>query len=129
MKPVLLVLSIIATAPAFGQVYKCPGPDGQSYYQQLPCPEGSQMSIPNNGASSGQSDDSEAGLRPGERQALEAARQKEEAEREAAAQAAQVAKPASSETGGSSTNEGPGSTVNESTGSRRRIPHRSPGGG
>lgn len=83
------------------------------------------MSIPNNGASSGQGDDSEAGLRL-VKEALEAARQQEEAKRQAAEQAA---KPASSETGGSSTNEEPGSTVNEPTGSRRRMPHRSPGSG
>ncbi|MFO1423442.1 MAG: hypothetical protein U1F70_07265 [Candidatus Competibacteraceae bacterium] len=128
MKPVLLVLSIITAAPAFGQVYKCPGSNGQSYYQQLPCPEGSQMSIPNNGASSGQSDGSDVGLRPGERDALESSRQREEAERQAAEQAAQPTKPASSETGGSPANEGSENSINESTG-LRRIPHRSRGGG
>ncbi len=128
MKPVLLVLSIVVAAPAFGQVYKCPGPNGQSYYQQLPCLEGSQMSLPNNGASDGQGDGSEAGLRPGEREALEASRQREEAERQTAEQAAETAKPARSETGGAPASEGSEDGVNESTSSRRR-PHRPRGGG
>ncbi|MDG4605987.1 MAG: hypothetical protein P9D89_07895 [Candidatus Contendobacter sp.] len=137
MKPVLLVLSIITAAPAFGQVYKCPGPNGQFYYQQLPCPEGVPMPIQDNSISNSQNGDPEAGLRPGEREALEASRQQEEAKRQVAdpaaqpadpaAQpadsAAQPAKPASSGSGGSSANGGSGNTVNEFT-SPLQMHHR-----
>lgn len=64
MKPVLLIffIVIVATAPTtLGQsIYKCPGPDGLSYYQQTPCPQGAPMTIQDNGKESG---DQPRGLR------------------------------------------------------------------
>ncbi|MDG4597098.1 MAG: hypothetical protein P9F75_15660 [Candidatus Contendobacter sp.] len=60
MKPVLLIffIVIIATAPTtLGQsIYKCPGPNGLSYYQQTPCPQGARMVSQDNGKESGTQD-------------------------------------------------------------------------
>ncbi len=76
-------LFALMTLPAFGQaIYKCPAPDGKAYYQQTPCPQGARMAIQDNGSGSGA--DADAGLRPGEKQALEGIRQQEEAARQEA---------------------------------------------
>mgnify|MGYP000844107984 CR=1 FL=1 len=57
-------LGEVATVPARGRlIYKCPRPDGLSYYQQTPCPQGARMTIQDNGKESG---DQPRGLREGE---------------------------------------------------------------
>ena len=91
---ILLPLALLAL-PAFGQtIYKCPGPDGKSSYQQMPCPQGSLMAVQDNGSGSGA--DADAGLRPGEQQALEEFRQRHEAAKQAAAKQAAATQPPAS---------------------------------
>lgn len=86
MKPVLLIffIVIVATAPTtLGQsIYKCPGPNKLSYYQQTPCPRGVRMVIQDNGKESGDTAQEElpaetSGLREGEQRWLQAIRQRE----------------------------------------------------
>lgn len=40
-KIAFFVLGGLLSAPLFGQVHKCPGPDGKVIYQEKPCSEGS----------------------------------------------------------------------------------------
>lgn len=79
----------LATSSALGQkIYKCPGPDGKAIYQQKECPEGAQMSVRDNGRSSGATSEPEPlqgrnapaasdGLREGERDMLREAKRRE----------------------------------------------------
>jgi len=101
MNRMILSLTLLLTAPAFGQIYKCPQPDGKISYQAARCAAGSRLPIQDNGRGGGEirqepaarqaPDSSESsGLREGEQRMLEQVQQQEKETKDRAAEFAKA---------------------------------------
>lgn len=77
MRAYLTILLISISVPAAGQAYRCPGPDGVTVFQQIPCQDGEKIPMRAPPASPG------GGIRNSERQ-LESQLEAERLRREAA---------------------------------------------
>lgn len=81
MKTTLLSLTLLLTAPAFGQaVYKCPDASGVVRFQQMPCEGGKAIAVKPipTGAGSGLSDEGRAYLQARDQARAEQAKAAEE---------------------------------------------------
>ena len=84
MKPTIIIATLIAATPAFGQVYKCPDTSGVVRFQQTPCEGGQAIAVKPipTGAGAGISDAAKAYLAERDRYRAEQAQAQAEADKE-----------------------------------------------
>lgn len=84
MNRMILSLTLLLAAPAFGQVYKCPDASGVIRFQQIPCEGGHAIAVKPipTGAGSGLSDNARAYLAERDHYRAEQAQAQAEADKE-----------------------------------------------
>lgn len=94
MKPTIIIATLIAATPAFGQVYKCPDTSGVVRFQQTPCEGGQAIAVKPipTGAGAGISDAAKAYLAERDRYRAEEAKAQAEKEKEERRLSAEYAK-------------------------------------